>query len=95
MQGASDEFDAFVRGFDFQPLRFPVIANATAQPYPAGQTASLLVRQIRESVRWSESVRVLMGEAERRGEEFAFKELGDSAVLTRMVAEIRKLETPL
>lgn len=94
MQDAADEFARFVREFQFAPLQIPVIANSTAQPYEDGRIADLLVRQIRDSVHWSESIQYLLAWAQRSGSELEIKELGENPILTRMVTEIRKHPLP-
>lgn len=94
MREAAEEFARFVREFHFKPLRIPVIANATARPHEDAAVADLLVRQIRESVRWSESIQYMLACAQRFGVELEFQELGENPILTRMVAEIRKQPLP-
>lgn len=94
MREAAEEFAQFVREFTFEPLRIPVVANATAQPYEDGRVPELLVRQIRDSVYWTESVQYLLVRAQRAGSELEVKELGENPVLSRMVAEIRKHPLP-
>ena len=66
----------------------PVIANATAQPYPtSGSDAvkSLLVQQITSSVQWAQSVRYMSAQGVTQ-----FTEMGPGNVLTRMVQQIQQ-----
>ncbi len=86
MADAAREFEAFLAPFDFAAPRVPVIANLTAQPYPADGAAAkaLLVGQITGSVRWVESVRHLAAQGVDR-----FEEMGPGNVLTRLVQQIR------
>jgi malonyl CoA-acyl carrier protein transacylase len=86
MADAAREFEAFLAPFEFSAPRTPVIANLSAQPYPADGAAAkaLLVGQITGSVRWVESVRYLAGQGVDR-----FEEMGPGNVLTRLVQQIR------
>ncbi len=89
MKPAAEEFSNFLEEFRFNPLKVPVIANVTARPYEAGTIADLLGKQISGSVKWSDSVRYLMGQNVSD-----FKELG-RAVLTKMTDEITSKCTPI
>ncbi len=89
MRDAQKEFAEFLKQFKFSGLTTPVIANATARPYKDEKLVTTLSDQIASSVLWTESIRYLMG----RGE-MEFVEIG-RAVLTKMVTEITKTETPL
>ena len=86
MADAAREFEAFLAPFQFSAPRTPVIANLSAQPYPAdGEAAkALLVGQITGSVRWVESVRYLAAQGVDR-----FEEMGPGNVLARLVQQIR------
>lgn len=63
MAGAARRFGEYLTGMVFRDPDVPVIANATAAPYPAGEVAALLTRQIDGPVRWRQSMRELI----RRG----------------------------
>ena len=87
MADAAREFEAFLAPIPFAAPRTPVVANVTAQPYPAeGGDAikTLLVGQITGSVRWVDSVRFLLGQGVDR-----FDEMGPGNVLGRLVQQIR------
>ena len=87
MADAAREFAAFLAPIEFASPRTPVVANVTAQPYPAegGDAAkALLVGQITGSVRWVDSVRFLLGQGVER-----FDEMGPGNVLGRLVQQIR------
>jgi trans-AT polyketide synthase/acyltransferase/oxidoreductase domain-containing protein len=60
MAAAAAEFGGFLRGWPLADPAVPVIANATGAPYPPGAVAELLTRQIREPVRWWESMSLLI-----------------------------------
>jgi trans-AT polyketide synthase/acyltransferase/oxidoreductase domain-containing protein len=96
MRPAQQAFTDFLGNFEFADPRVPVIANATARPYGPGQVASLLAQQIASPVLWTESIRYLMGQGD-----FEYEEMGadpnrvGGALLSKLVAEIRRTETPL
>ena len=87
MEQAAREYGDFLAQFSFKAPQIPVIANVTAQPYPQHDAdatiKSLLVRQITQSVRWTQSVRYL-----REQGAAAFKEIGPGNVLTRLIQQI-------
>jgi malonyl CoA-acyl carrier protein transacylase len=92
MADAGKAFADFLAPMTFAEPKIPVIANATAQPYPAngngtGSAAvkSLLASQITQSVQWTQSVRYLIGKGVTE-----FRETGPGNVLTRMVQQIQK-----
>jgi len=91
MGHAATAFAQYLDQFTFNAPKFPVIANATGQPYPATDPTqsvrSLLSRQIRESVLWTQSVRFLID-----GGVTEFRELGPGNVLTRLVQQIRQVK---
>jgi trans-AT polyketide synthase/acyltransferase/oxidoreductase domain-containing protein len=96
MQKAQQEFTLFLREFALKDPRLPVIANVTARPYQPGEVASLLAQQIASTVRWTESVRYLMGMGEVDYVEMGAdpKRMG-GRVLSKMVDEIRRTETAI
>jgi trans-AT polyketide synthase/acyltransferase/oxidoreductase domain-containing protein len=60
MRPAARAFARAVSGVPLAPPRTPVIANRTAQPYPASGIARLLVEQIDHQVRWADSLAHLL-----------------------------------
>lgn len=84
MAPAAAEFERFLRGYRFAPLRIPVVSNATARPYEDTEIAALLVRQLTSPVRWTESVEYLLDQPEPE-----FRELGPGQVLTGLIGQIR------
>ncbi|MFM0069039.1 ACP S-malonyltransferase [Paraburkholderia aspalathi] len=96
MRDAQQAFEVFLQGFTFRDPAIPVIANATARPYCAGQVAQLLAQQIASPVLWTDSIRYLMGQGE-----FTYAEMGadpnriGGVVLGKLVDEIRRTEVPL
>lgn len=88
MINAGKEFADFLAPMTLAQPKVPVIANATAQPYPlSGSDAvkSLLADQITKSVQWTQSVRFLLGKGVTE-----FSETGPGNVLTRMVQQIQQ-----
>ena len=89
MQPAANQFSNFLKDFTFQPLKTSVIANVTARPYEGDQIAALLSQQIASSVKWTDTIRYLMGQ-----DVTEYQELG-RGILTKMVTEIRKTCMPI
>jgi malonyl CoA-acyl carrier protein transacylase len=89
MADAARAFASFLAPMSFAAPRIPVVANVTAQPYPRDNASevvkSLLVDQITQSVRWTDSVRFLLGQGVTQ-----FSEIGPGNVLTRMVQQIQQ-----
>lgn len=88
MKPVEDEFRQTIAGISFGPPRIPVVANATALPYDPEAIAETLASQISRPVRWTETIRFLLGQPEPE-----FHELGPGTVLTKLIAQIRKHES--
>ena len=88
MEPAAAEYAEFLAQFHFEAPRLPVIANVTAQPYPTENAdaaiKSLLVQQLTQSVRWTQSVRYLLEQGAT-----TFKEVGPGNVLTKLIQQIK------
>lgn len=89
MAPAAEEFRAFLGGFDFEPLKIPVISNALARPYENGQVHELLTRQMTSPVRWKESIQFLLRQGAKE-----FVEVGSGAVLTGLIRQIKEQPAP-
>jgi malonyl CoA-acyl carrier protein transacylase len=89
MAPAANAFADFLAPMSFAAPTLPVIANATAQPYPSTDSSesvkALLVNQITHSVLWTQSVRSLIERGVTQ-----FTEMGPGNVLTRMVQQIQQ-----
>jgi malonyl CoA-acyl carrier protein transacylase len=89
MADAAKEFADFLAPISFSAPKTPVVANVTAQPYPADNAAeavkSLLVKQITSPVRWTDSIRFLVAQGVTQ-----FSETGPGNVLTRLVQQIQQ-----
>jgi trans-AT polyketide synthase/acyltransferase/oxidoreductase domain-containing protein len=75
-------------GETFHPPKIPVISNVSAQPYD-GELREHLQRQIREPVRWTDSIRYLLGAGVED-----YEEVGPGLVLTKLIKSIRKPSAP-
>ncbi len=88
MESAAQEFDQFLQAIEFKPLNTPVIANVSAEPYPEAASSddirSLLVKQIHQSVRWTDSIRWIKA----KDADADFVEVGPGKVLARLVKQI-------
>jgi len=89
MADAAKTFGDFLAPMSFAAPKIPVVANVTAQPYPANNGSetikSLLVNQIAHSVHWVQSVRFLISQGVTQ-----FTEIGPGNVLTRSVQQIQQ-----
>ncbi|MGY0063717.1 ACP S-malonyltransferase [Streptomyces sp. LZ34] len=90
MSAAQQEFAAYVDELEIRPPAIPVIANSTARPYRPDRVAETLVAQIASAVRWSESIRYLLG-----NDEDEFLQVGPGRVLTSLIRSIRRDSEPL
>jgi malonyl CoA-acyl carrier protein transacylase len=84
MKPAAEEFEAFLRGFNFSSLKITCIANCSARPYTDDTITSNLVKQIYSSVRWVETVQSL-----REQGADTFVEVGPGTVLAGLVRQIK------
>ena len=84
MQSAADEMAQVLAPIPFNPPKFPVISNVTAQPHTDGQaTKDLLVRQVIAPVRWYQSIETLRGRGVTN-----WVEVGPGRTLTGMMKKI-------
>lgn len=90
MAEAKKEFEAFVNTFTFLPIKIPVISNVNARPYKQLEMQQNLINQITHPVKWTESIRYLMGTGEME-----FEEIGPGNVLTGLVRRIKREAEPL
>jgi trans-AT polyketide synthase/acyltransferase/oxidoreductase domain-containing protein len=89
MKQSARDFETFLDDFTFHALRLPVIANSDARPYQPAKIKETLGRQIDHPVKWTESIRYLLGQGASD-----FQELGGSTVLISMVEKIKKEAAP-
>jgi malonyl CoA-acyl carrier protein transacylase len=84
MEEARKEFEVFINNFEFFPLTIPVISNVHARPYKQTDIKQNLIEQITHPVKWTESIRYLMG-----FEGMEFVEVGSGNVLTGLIRRIK------
>ncbi len=93
MADARNAFASVLASFSFSPLKIPVIANVTGQPYPSGDSTAtvraLLDAQIVSPVMWTQSVHCLLALGVTD-----FKEVGPGNVLTKLIQQIRQQAQP-
>ncbi len=78
-------FATFLHDIDFNTPAMPVISNVSGRPYEGDMVRQTLSEQIGNSVRWLESMVYLLGQPEPE-----FEEVGPGAVLTKLLAQIKK-----
>ncbi|GJQ58549.1 MAG: [acyl-carrier-protein] S-malonyltransferase [Candidatus Scalindua sp. AMX11] len=89
MNAAKREFATFLEGFEFSELKLPVISNIHAMPYKQSALKENLAEQMTHSVRWTDSIRYLMGKGE-----MVFEEIGPGNVLKGLVRNIKREAQP-
>ncbi len=90
MKPAKSKFERYLKKFKFSALKIPVISNVNAHPYNDDAIVSNLSDQITHSVKWSESIRYLMGQGKME-----FEEVGVGNVLTKLITSIQQQAKPL
>ncbi len=81
MRPAAERLDGVLADVTFAAPRVPVVANVTAEPNSdTARIRQLLVRQVTSPVRWTETVRFLLGQGVRR-----FIEFGPGNVLAGLI----------
>lgn len=90
MDDAQDTFAAYLDDVSFGPPTIPVVSNVEARPYAPDRIVETLARQMTNPVRWTETVRYMMG----RGVD-TYVETGPGDTLTKLVDRIRAECTPL
>ncbi|MCC5467067.1 ACP S-malonyltransferase [Pelosinus baikalensis] len=90
MKEAKEEFASFLNSFIFSELTIPVISNVHSRPYKQSDIKQNLIDQITHPVKWTESIRYLMGLGKME-----FFEIGIGNVLTGLVRRIKKETEPL
>lgn len=90
MGDAKKSFEDYLDMFEFSPMSIPVISNIYARPYKQSEIKRNLIQQITHPVKWTDSIRYLMGLGEME-----IEEIGPGTVLTKLVDNIRKEAEPL
>ncbi|MEK5493071.1 ACP S-malonyltransferase [Paenibacillus sp. FSL R7-0297] len=91
MRSSALQFQEFLSQFELAPPSIPVIANLTARPYSVGDAVHYMTEQMVSSVKWSESVRYLMG----RHPEMELTQIGPGHVIAGLVSKIKREAEPL
>ncbi|MBO1581236.1 ACP S-malonyltransferase [Bacillus sp. XF8] len=89
MQKVKLEFSSYLDKFNFFAPAIPVISNVEARPYGEDIKGNLIT-QIDHPVKWTESIRYLMGKRET-----VYLELGPGHVLTSLISQIKRQANPL
>jgi len=89
MEGCVQSLGEALEGVKLHPPKIPVVANVSARPYAAGEVKGHLQRQIREPVRWLESMQYLLAAGVED-----FEEVGPGSVLTKLIKSIRRDAPP-
>ncbi|WPS89815.1 ACP S-malonyltransferase [Brevibacillus halotolerans] len=90
MGEAREQYKNYIDSFALSECTIPVLSNVNARYYQKNDMKINLVRQITESVRWCETVHVLMG-----FEGMEIKEIGPGNVLTGLMRKITAEATPI
>lgn len=90
MRTSLEQFSQFVDQLDFAEPSIPVISNVYARPYKNNSIKATLMEQIVKSVKWTESIRYLMGKGE-----IEIVQVGPGNVLTSLVRTIQREAQPL
>jgi malonyl CoA-acyl carrier protein transacylase len=85
MEEAKRNFENFISSFQFSEIVIPVISNVSARPYKQSEIKHNLIQQITHPVRWTDSIRYLMGVGKME-----FEEIGPEGVLTGLIQRIKK-----
>ena len=89
MQPAQDRLAEVLRGLDFANAKFPVAVNVDATLLTdAADLRDALIRQVTGSVRWVESMRLLINHGPAR-----FVEVGPGKVLCGLMRQIDRTQT--
>ncbi len=90
MDESKKSFETFLMDFKLSAPQIPVISNLHARPYKESDIKRNLIEQITSPVKWTETIRYLMG----RGD-MEFEEVGAGKVLTGLVKRIKAEAEPL
>ena len=90
MEESKNKFNEFINEFEFASPKIPVISNLYARFYKNNLIKETLVEQITNTVKWTESIRYLMGKGETE-----FVQVGPGNVISGLVSAIQKEAEPL
>lgn len=84
MKQAQEQFEIFLKDFQFSAPKLPVISNYTAQAYLPTNITYNLTRQITHPVRWTDTIEYLLGLGETE-----FEEIGPGFILSGIINRIK------
>lgn len=90
MAESQSKFKQYLNQFKFNEPNIPVISNVYARPYKKQHLKNTLADQITKSVKWTESIRYLMGKGD-----MDIIQIGPGNSLTSMVRAIKRQAEPL
>ncbi|MDX8047238.1 ACP S-malonyltransferase [Gracilibacillus sp. S3-1-1] len=90
MNKVKEEFSEYLDDFEFNDLNIPVISNIYAQPYRKNEIKANLIDQVDHPVKWTNSIRYLLGH-----DNIEIEEVGPGQVLSNLVKGIKKEAKPL
>lgn len=90
MQSSKEEFEEFISQFKFTPPQIPVISNLRARPYKKSEIKKNMAEQITNSVKWTETIRYLMGKGE-----IEITQVGPGTAVAGLVRSIQREAEPL
>ena len=90
MSVVKQKFKEYLEQFILMEPSIQVISNVHARPYKHGELQQNLVDQITHPVKWTDSIRYLLGI-----EEIEYQEIGPGDVLTKLIQKILDQAEPL
>ncbi len=90
MVSSGKEFERYMEQFKLNSPSIPVISNVFGRPYKKKDVKHTLISQMTSSVKWTDSIRYLMGKGEAE-----FIQIGPGNVLTGMIKSIQREASPL
>ncbi len=90
MNQARNEFEKYIDNMTFYEPKIKVIANTSARPYQIDTLKQTLLNQINSPVRWTETIRYLMGKKVTQ-----IEPIGVGTELKTMVNQIVRISEPL
>lgn len=90
MREAKEEFQELLKQIEFSPASIQVISNVHARPYKNQDIKKNLADQIDHSVKWTESVRYLMGKGIQK-----IEQVGPGTAIKGMINTIQREAEPL
>ncbi len=90
MQPSKEGFEEFINQFKFAPPQISVISNLRARPYKKSEIKKNMAEQITNSVKWTESIRYIMGKGV-----VEITQVGPGTAVAGLVRSIQREAEPL